>query len=638
MGMMQYVGMQMFARCGVFWGCVLVEIVYICAMSNREVIIDKEELKRAVPLGPLLSGGFARMAMSVLRLNALNEVYAQCADRDGLDFLDAVLGRLGVEFEVSPDELARIPKQGPFISVSNHPFGGVDGVILLKLLLGSGRDEARVMGNFMLKRIKKLSPYVISVDPFEGRGRGNVAGLKAAITHLERGGCLGVFPAGEVSTYYDEANSEGVADREWALSMVRFIRRAQVPVVPIYFQGENSRLFHLLGLIHPLLRTAKLPSELLNKGGKPIRVRIGFPISVEEQNQRHDAEQLGRYLRMKTYMLGASLVDVNRFFRYRLRVEPEPEPIAEQAHYAELCAEVEQLRQRYLLFQSKNYSVMCAPSGQMPYLMPEIGRLRELTFRGVGEGTNRSSDLDEFDLYYWQLFIWDDDEQQLVGAYRVGKGREILARYGVRGFYTNTLFRFGRKFEPYLEQALELGRSIVVPDYQRRPLPLFLLWKGILYFLLKNPEYRYLIGPVSISNHFSNFSKGLIIDFMRSNYYDHRLARLVKPRNRFLVKVDQDQVSAVLGGSDDLNKLDRLIQEVEPEDYRMPVLLKKYVKLNGKLIGFNVDPKFNNALDGLLILDLLRVPFETITSLSKEINDKSILERFNASDYTFEDE
>lgn len=620
-------------------GGALGRIVYICgAMSNADVIIDKDELKRAIPLGPLLSEGFARLAMSVLRLNALNEVYAQCADREGIDFLNAGLEQLGVEFEVSPDELARIPAQGPFISVSNHPFGGVDGVILLKLLLDRGRTDARVMGNFMLKRIERLSQYVISVDPFEGRGRGNVAGLKSALAHLEHGGCLGVFPAGEVSTYYDEPNADGVADREWVPSMVRFIRRAQVPVVPIYFQGENSRLFHLLGLIHPLLRTAKLPSELLNKGGKPIRVRIGYPIGVEEQQQRRDPEQLGRYLRMKTYMLGSSLVDVNRFFRYQLRPAPEPEPIAEQAHHAEMCAEVERLRSCYLLFQSKNYSVMCAPSEQMPYLMPEIGRLRELTFRGVGEGTNRSSDLDEFDLYYWQLFIWDDDEHQLVGAYRVGKGREILAKYGVKGFYTNTLFRFGRRFGPYLEQALELGRSIVVPDYQRRPLPLFLLWKGILYFLLKNPEYRYLLGPVSISNHFSNFSKGMIINFMQSNYYDHRLAQLVRPRNRFLVRVDQEQVNTILDGSDDLNRLDRLIQEVEPEDYRMPVLLKKYVKLNGKLIGFNVDPKFNNALDGLLILDLLRVPFETIASLSKEINDKSILERFNASDYAFEAE
>lgn len=605
---------------------------------SDDKIIGKDEVKKSIKLGPFLSESFARLTMSALRLNAINEVYAKCADKDGLDFINAGLDELNVKFEVSPEELKRIPKTGGFITISNHPFGGVDGVILLKILLESGRDDTLLLGNFILKKIKKLDKYVVSVDPFEGGKKGNVSGIKTALKHVNNGGCLGIFPAGEVSTYYDESDNRGVSDKQWIPSMIKFIRKAQVPIVPVYFQGENSRLFHLLGLIHPMLRTAKLPSELLNKDKQVIKVRIGYPIPVDEQNSYTDIDKYGRFLRVKTYALGSSITDVSKFFNYKLRSEPVPEPIAEAIDTAIIAAEVETLKATHLLFKSKNYSVICAPAGEMPNTMHEIGRLREITFRGVGEGTNRSIDLDEFDLYYWQLFIWDDDENKIVGAYRAGKGDEIYAKYGKKGFYINTLFKINKQLAPYLKQSMELGRSIVVPEYQRKPLPLFLLWKGILYFLLKNPEYRYLIGPVSISNQFSNYSKAVIISFMKSNYYDHNLARYIKSRNKLNVTFNEEDIDLIFNSSDDIAKLDKFIQEVEPLDYRMPVLLKKYVKLNGKIIGFNVDPKFNNALDGLLILDLLQVPFDTITSLSKEINDKSILERFNVSDYTFEND
>ena len=439
-----------------------------------------------------------------------------------------------------------------------------------------------------------------------------------------------------MSTYYDNED-QGAVDRQWQKSMIKFIKKAEVPVVPIYFQGTNSRLFHLLGLIHPSLRTAKLPSELLNKKNKVIKIRIGNPISVQDQNEYTDIERFGRFLRLKTYALGSS-IEVNSFFRYNLKPAEKPEPIIPAVPQETIDGEVGKLMNSYLLFKSKNFSVICAPSVEMPNIMTEIGRLREETFRDVGEGTNRSIDIDEFDLYYWQLFIWDEEEKRIVGAYRVGKGKEILNRYGVKGFYINSLFKIDDKFSYILEQSIELGRSFIVKEYQRKPLPLFLLWKGILYFLIKNPEYRYLTGPVSISNRFSSYTKGLIISFMKSNYYDHDFARYIKPRNMFRVPINKEDYDIIFNNCSDISRLDNFIKDIEPEEFRMPVLLKKYVKLNGKIISFNVDPKFNDALDGLLILDLFQVPIDTITSLSKEINDKSLLDRFNLSDYAFEKE
>ena len=292
--------------------------------------------------------------------------------------------------------------------------------------------------------------------------------------------------------------------------------------------------------------------------------------------------------------------------------------------------EVEHIREEYLLFTMKNYSVFCAPTMKIPNVLNEIGRLREVTFRAVGEGTNRSIDLDEFDLYYDHLFIWDNDEQRIVGAYRVGKGKEIMEGYGVKGFYINTLFKIRKAMLPVLYESIELGRSFIVEDYQRKPLPLFMLWKGILYFLIKHPEYRYLIGPVTISGKYSEVSKELIMKFITRNHWDGEMAACVAPRSKYRVVTNDPDVDVMVEASGkDLAALDKFIGDIEPSNDKLPVLLKKYISLNGRLIGFNIDPKFNMCLDGLLILDLFDVPMATIESLSKEINDETILNRFS---------
>jgi hypothetical protein len=290
----------------------------------------------------------------------------------------------------------------------------------------------------------------------------------------------------------------------------------------------------------------------------------------------------------------------------------------------------------YKLFTSRSYAVYCAPSKELPNILNEIGRLREITFREVGEGTNQSIDIDEYDLYYNQLFIWDEENHKIVGAYRVGKGHEIMNGYGVKGFYLHSLFRMGKKFEPILSQSLELGRSFIIKEYQRKPLPLFLLWKGILYFLLKNPESRYLIGPVSISNKYSDLSKDLIIKFIMRNYFNYELGQHIKSRKQFKVNIKDLDIDILLEtAKSDINKLDKLIGDFEITNDKLPVLLKKYISLNAKIAGFNIDPNFNDCLDGLLILDLFDLSMDVIESLSKEINDETILKRFSSGDMDF---
>lgn len=590
-------------------------------------LVKPQDLIKASPFIHYLGGEyFARILMHLLRFNKINDLYDKVSDVHGIDSINSLLEQLNVKIEIDEKDLKKLPPKGSFITVSNHPFGGIDGILLIKLL-SMVRDDHKVIANFLLKKIEPISEFFLAVNPFENMpdAGSSVTGLKTAIDHLKNGGVLSIFPAGEVSTNY---SSNVITDREWLPSALRFIKKANVPVVPIYFHGSNSRLFHLLGQIHPSLRTAKLPSELLNKKNKTIKIRIGNPISVKEQERFSDIYQYGRYLRAKTYCLDSG-IEVKRFFNYTLKSEPKPEAIAEPQPQTGIEKEINLLRKQNHLFTIKNYSVFCAPTAKIPFILNELGRLRELTFRDVGEGTNRSTDIDEFDLYYYQLVIWDDDEKRIVGGYRIGKGADILSQYDIRGFYTQSLFKMSPSFREILKQSLELGRSFIVKEYQRKPLPLFLLWKGILYFLLKNPEYRYLIGPVSISNTYSEKSKELIIRYIMTHHFDYQKARLVAPRNRFKVTTNDPHLNDALKHiKPDLGSIDKFIGDVDQHNSGLPVLLKKYLGLNAKIIAFNVDPKFNNCVDGLLVLDIYAIPIETLESLSKEMNDLSLLDRF----------
>lgn len=594
-------------------------------IESSDILKASGKLNR---LGGNVGGSIvAKLVMYIMRLNKINKLYSDVYDDDPEAFLDQLIEALGVTIELNEEDLQRIPKEGPFITISNHPFGGLDGIILIKLL-SKVRPDYRVMANFLLRKIVPIKDYFLAVNPFEDRHNiSSASGIKEALRHLEEGKPLGLFPAGEVSSY--KADSNNIEDKEWGNSVLKMIKKANVPVIPIYFKGSNSLLFQLLGLIHPMLRTVKLPSELFNKKNRVIKLRIGNPISVDIQNSFTDIMQYGKFLRAKTYLLGSSL-EVKKFFLKSQKAEKNIEPVAPEIDVNILKKEVGDITEDYLLFSMKNYSVFCAPTLKIPNVLNEIGRLREVTFRAVGEGTNRSIDLDEFDLYYYHLFIWDNDASRIVGAYRVGKGKDIIDRYGIKGFYINTLFKIRKDMLPVLYESIELGRSFVIEEYQRKPLPLFMLWKGILYFLIKNPEYRYLVGPVTISGKYTSVSKEMIMKFIIRNHWDAELAQCITPRCKYRVETNDPDVDVMVDASgSNIAMLDKMIGDIEPSSDKLPILLKKYISLNGRIIGFNIDPKFNMCLDGLLILDLFDVPMNTIESLSKEINDDTILNRFS---------
>ncbi|MEN8964535.1 MAG: lysophospholipid acyltransferase family protein [Polaribacter sp.] len=557
--------------------------------------------------------------LRILRISTINKIYDKNKNKSELDFLNGVLDDCNIKFEVPEDDLKRIPKEGPFITISNHPLGGIDGVLLLKLLIEK-RADYKIIANFLLHRIAPLKPYVMPVNPFETRKdvKSSVAGIKSALSHLREGKPLGIFPAGEVSTYKD---GKLKVDKPWEEGAVKLIKKAEVPVIPIYFHAQNSKLFYFLSKISDTLRTAKLPSEVISQGGRVVRVRIGKPISVKDQSDFKDIPSFCEFIRKKTYMLANPFEKAHKLISTQnIKIKKPAKKIAAQKNVDSFINEVNILRAKNSrLLESKNYEVFFAGAKEIPNLLHEIGRLREITFREVGEGTNKSLDLDKYDKYYSHLFLWDREASCLVGAYRMGLGKDIFKKYGINGFYVQTLFKIEPELHQMMSNTIEMGRAFIVSEYQQKPMPLFLLWKGIVHVTLRYPEYKYLMGGVSISNQFSDFSKSLMIEFMKSHYYDPYIAQYIYAKKEYKVKLKDGDKDFVFDATKaDMQKFDKIIDEIEPGALRIPVLLKKYVKQNARLVAFNVDPKFNNAVDGLMYIKVADIPESTVKPVMEE--------------------
>ena len=570
------------------------------------------------------------LLMQILRISRINKFYNRNKHLKDLEFLNAIVEEFHIKFEIPESDLKRIPKSGPYITVSNHPLGGVDGILLLKLML-EREPDFKIIANFLLHRIDPLKPYIMPVNPFENHkdAKSSVLGIKDALRHLSDGKPLGIFPSGEVSTYRD---GKLVVDKPWEEGAIKLIKKAKVPVIPIYFHAKNSWLFYLLSKLNDTLRTAKLPSEIISQKHRVIKVRIGKPIMPAEQDDYPDLESYANFLRKKTYILSRAFEQTEDLGNL-IKPPKNPKRIVTAASSQKMAQEVEQLKEGDCrLLQSKNYEVYFATADQIPEILHEIGRLREITFRAIGEGTNESIDLDKFDQYYHHLFLWDTDKHKVAGAYRMGLGKDIFKKHGINGFYLNELFRFEPELFDMMSESIDMGRAFVVKDYQQKPMPLFLLWRGIIHVTLRFPEYKFLMGGVSISNQFSEFSKSLMIEFMKSHFYDPYVAQYIHPKKEYKVKIKDADKDFVFNESEaDLDKFDKIIDELEPGNLRLPVLIKKYIKQNAKVVAFNVDPLFNNSTDGLIYIRISELPESTVrpvmeefqAELERKLNEKS---------------
>ena len=543
----------------------------------------------------------------VTGLDALNRVYERAAAGGGAEgFVERVLRDLRVHCSVSDLELERIPASGPTVVVSNHPFGGIEG-LLLASALRAVRPDVKLMANYLLSPMPEMRDLFFFVDPFGTHAStgSNIAALKDAIRWLSGGGMLAVFPAGEVAHF--DIRQRRVIDPGWTTNIARLIRKAQPAVLPVFFEGRNSLFFQAAGFIHPLVRTALLPHELLKMRGRGIRLRVGGAIPYRKLKGFESDSDLINYLRLRTYNL-----------RNRKGVKgPDGEddgeavmpPVVPADDSALLTEELYRLPPECILLDSGDFLVVHARSYQMPLLLREIARLREVTFRLVGEGTGSSIDMDEFDKDYIHLFVWHKEKAEIAGAYRIGLTDEIVRRSGKHGLYTSTLFRYGSRLLRRMGSAAELGRSFVCPEYQRNHAVLMMLWKGIGQFVVRNPTYRILFGAVSISNEYDTISRQLMVQFLRHNDYLSDLARLVRPRTpvrrpgiRRLRRGDMRVIRALVS---DIDEVSAMVSDIERDQKGVPMLLRHYLRLGGKMLGFNRDPAFRDVVDGLVMVDLV---------------------------------
>ena len=608
-------------------------------------LISRDDLIKVSGLSKtgFLKNSIASAMMRITKITKVNELYDKLKDKEGKDFFDSFVRERGLKYIVFEEDLAKVPKTGPFILVSNHPLGAIDGILMAKILTEI-RPDFKVMGNFLLEKIKPMEPFVISVNPFENRKnlRNSATGMRETLKHLENGGCVGIFPAGEVSNKNNEFNE--ILDKAWEKPALKLIKMAKVPVIPMYFHAKNSAMFYHLAKLHPDLQTLLLPSEMMMKREKPIRIRIGKQVSVKALEEHDNIEEVGEFLQKKIYIL-KSYYEKRRSIAEQLNLpnlklnfpitkeENVVQNIIDETPQEDLLADIENLsRGEKMLFRNGNYEVYFAKYSEIPSIMREIGRQRELTFRKIGEGSNLPFDLDQYDEYYHHLFLWDSAAKKLVGAYRMALGSEVMKKHGIQGFYTSSLFEFDQELQPFFRKVIEMGRAYISTEYQQKPLPLFLLWRGIVHVCLRNPEHKFLMGGVSISDKFSEFSKSLMIEFMRSHYYDSAVAQYIHPKNEFKVKLkDRDKHLFFDEVESDLNKLDKIIDDLEPQ-MRLPVLIKKYIKQNAKVISFNVDPTFNDAIDGLMYIRISELPESTIKPVLEEMSEQIRKEENNPAE------
>ncbi len=582
---------------------------------TKTTVLEADELQKVLGIKGFPGRCLARLAYRILELEKVNRVHHKYHDSVGPEFSAHVLEDIGIRYEIPPEQLDRIPREGGFITVSNHHYGAIDGMIL-SAVVGSRRPDYKILTTFLLSLIPSLKDGFIPVDNFSTGGARSISGIRTALGHIADQHPLGLFPAGEVATWQKGKNRTSlgkdkvVEDIPWAENIIKLVRKSGFPVVPIYFEGGNSKSFHILGRIHPRLRTVRLIHEVFNKRGRVVQVRIGQPLTAEEI-ARFDVPTLGRYLRNRCYALEAQCLPPVEH-----AVQAVPAPLAEPVPADRIREEMDGLDDR-MLFEIGDYRAYLLQAGDAPETMRELYRLREETFRAVGEGTGQPLDTDIYDAYYRQMVLWHVPNQEIVGAYRLGFGPEIMESHGgVSGFYSAALVRYGEKAAPLLAKSMELGRSFIVGRYQREIQPLRLLLAGLAVAVLKCPDLTYYSGLVSISDDIPDFYKSLVVRYLEKSFPFPDAPRVATPTTPFtpdFLAVNPDDLLQIPDGKIDL--LDRFLGTLSEGKVRLPVLVRKYFSCGARLVCFNVDPDFGSCLDALIVLRFSDFPKSTVNSI-----------------------
>lgn len=502
--------------------------------------------------------------------------------------------------------LENIPREGPCVVVSNHPHGMSDGLMFGDIVM-KVRQDVRIVVNEFLHCVRGMRPYQITVDVYGGEAakRANMAGMREILRWLREGHCILVFPSGSAATF--SWPDKGIADDPWQENITAIIRKTKATTVPMYISGHTGMFFQALSVVAKGARASFLPREILRDGRMRHTISLGPAIPPSAYESKETDAELTDYLRLRTMLL--------RYDQTSLKLASpalsHPQPIAESAAPEALQAEIDALPAECFCYGSENspLTVYAVQAEHIPLLLKEIGIQRERTFRAVGEGTGAPYDLDAYDHWYVHLIMWDKKERRLAGAYRIGRTDLIRKERGFSNIYNSNFFRFSKRIRSILNEGLEMGRAFITPDYQRLAASLDTLWMGIGRYLNKHPHYRYLYGTVSISQDYTNASRSLILSFLQrfcmNEDLKHEVRALTPPQQLGLRPEDARLLDKAVP---DIRALSAIVSEIEPDGKGIPVLLKQYHRLGGRMISFGIDADFGGVLDCLVVVKLDDTP------------------------------
>lgn len=506
----------------------------------------------------------------------------------GLEFVEQVLEELDFSARFKPKQVDHIPSEGKVIIVANHPIGSLDALALVSMI-AKVRPDIKVVANRMLMSLTPMHSLLLPVDNLSGSSKKQE--LTNIHAHLKNEGALLIFPAGEVS----RLSATGVKDCKWNSGFLRMAKKANSPILPILVKAKNSPLFYGTSMIYKPLASLLLVKEMFKQRQKSLEFEIGACIPPESYQLSGVADkEIVNLIRKQLYRLGS---------KKDLPLKTQS-PIAQPECRKELKKAIEAC-ERIGQTQDGMHIYLYHYDGSST-LFRELGRLREVAFRAVGEGSGKRRDTDKYDMHYIHLLLWDANQLELVGAYRFASSSKVIETYGKEGLYTDTLFQYNDAMKPYFAKGLELGRSFVQPKYWGRK-SLDYLWYGIGAFIKRYPEHRYLFGAVSLSNTLPEDAKALLVHHYQ--HYYGKLAGLAKPNHEFKLSLQQQEYcQQVFDGNDVKEDFAELKHILGNMGVQVPTLFKQYTELcepdSVHFLSFSIDPAFNNCIDGLVLVDL----------------------------------